>query len=264
MARIGLPAHRIPSRYLAAWCIVTFAMEAGGFGLYPSLPVPQAARHRFRLAGAWLRCSALDLNEEGRGDGVASNDQPGGDEHSRLLRWAEQQGTYVSPKVKLGFDPSGTRGWVATSPLVAGDLVLSAARSSVRLSASYVRAETETGMGAIIRKYQDDLLLRGEECAQTLSDEAVLALFVAAHRCRPSRAQETFFSPYIDALPDEAPLPLTLLRPADVAAEAADMRERMLESWRLCCAALAVSDKVPEQGLLKDVHISFGDFETAW
>jgi len=183
-------------------------------------------------------------------------------EHLRLLERAEQQGTYVSPKVKLGVDPSGTRGWIAAEALAPGALVLSAASSSVRLSASYVRAESETGIGAMVRAYEDNLLLRGEP-DKTLSDEAVLSLFLAAHFCRPEPLEESFFAAYIDSLPD-TPLPLSLLRPADVVQEAADMRQHMLDSWRCCCAALAMAGELPEAGLLKGVDISYKAFERAW
>jgi hypothetical protein len=43
--------------------------------------------------------------------------------HVELLRWAENLGLVVSPKVSLGVDPRGVRGWVAVETLTAGDLV---------------------------------------------------------------------------------------------------------------------------------------------
>ena len=82
--------------------------------------------------------------------GTSGNDE----KHAALVEWTEKQGAFISPKLALGFDAQGTRGWVAREELKVGDLVLSIPCSieySGRLSASYVRADKDTGFGAAIR-----------------------------------------------------------------------------------------------------------------
>ena len=82
--------------------------------------------------------------------GTSGNDE----KHAALVEWTEKQGAFISPKLALGFDAQGIRGWVAREDLKVGDLVLSIPSSieySGRLSASYVRADKDTGFGAAIR-----------------------------------------------------------------------------------------------------------------
>ena len=82
--------------------------------------------------------------------GTSGNDE----KHAALVEWTEKQGAFISPKLALGFDAQGIRGWVAREDLKVGDLVLSIPCSieySGRLSASYVRADKDTGFGAVIR-----------------------------------------------------------------------------------------------------------------
>ena len=198
--------------------------------------------------------------------------------HTQLQRWAEEQGAFVSPNISLGTDPQGIRGWVAAAPLAAGEVVLSIPATTTYagiLSASYVRAEREAGVGSVLAAHQDAALLAGKT-QETLSDQAVLALFIAATRCAlhqgKTRADSTLFGRYIATLPDEVQLPLCLRQAEQrVCVEAAAMRSDMLSSWNQCRDILggqvgAEGDQGPisDPEIFGGVKVELADFEKAW
>eukprot|EP00960_Hanusia_phi_P009099 263112-Hanusia_phi.AAC.1 len=115
-----------------------------------------------------------------------------------LLRWAQQQGCYISPKVQLGKRETegagnGERGMWALETIEEGEVLMRlVTSSSFRISSDLVRQSSSVAAGIRAVESSD-----GE-----FADDLLLTIFLASSR---KQSDHSPFSQYVQSLPPEKP-----------------------------------------------------------